>query len=152
MKPGAVGAQRGSPCGSTTGWDSGDRGERVLDQEGASQLGKPVGTYLTLTLGQLPGDTGDTFERTVRAVAEELREAATGGKPSRPGHRTGQRDITRTRWDPSPWTAPLATWHLIHQAAEYFGDYLTGGGGGRRGGGQHRRGERRADPGPGPGN
>ena len=37
----------------------------ILDNDAAQRLGKPIGHYLTLTLGELPGRMGDTFERTV---------------------------------------------------------------------------------------
>ena len=39
----------------------------ILDDNTARRLGKPIGHYLTLTLGELPGRTGETFERTVQA-------------------------------------------------------------------------------------
>ena len=124
VKPGAVGARRG---GSLREYDRDGipvTEVRVLDQEGASQLGKPVGTYLTLTLGQLPGHTGDTFERTVRAVAEELRKLLPQ-EESRPALviGLGNRDITPDAVGPIAVDCTLATRHLIHQAAEYFGDY-----------------------------
>lgn len=83
-----------------------------------------MGTYLTLTLGQLPGHTGDTFERTVRAVAEELRKLLPQ-EESRPALviGLGNRDITPDAVGPIAVDCTLATRHLIHQAAEYFGDY-----------------------------
>ena len=124
VKPGAVGAQRGVSLREYDRDGIPVTEVRVLDQEGASQLGKPVGTYLTLTLGQLPGHTGDTFERTVRAVAEELRKLLPQ-EESRPALviGLGNRDITPDAVGPIAVDCTLATRHLIHQAAEYFGDY-----------------------------
>ena len=99
---------------------------KVLDEEGAKALGKPVGTYLTLTLGQLPGRTGDAFSRTVQAVAEELRgllpEDQTGKLPALVIG-LGNRDITPDAVGPIAVDCTLATRHLIQQAAAYFGDY-----------------------------
>ena len=99
---------------------------KVLDEQGAQSLGKPVGTYLTLTLGQLPGRTGDAFSRTVQAVAEELRgllpEDKTGKLPALVIG-LGNRDITPDAVGPIAVDCTLATRHLIQQAAEYFGDY-----------------------------
>ena len=97
---------------------------RVLDESGAARLGKPVGTYLTLTLGQLPGRTGDTFRRAVRAVAAEL------GKLLPPGERVpalviglGNRAITPDGIGPTAADCTLATRHLIGPAAEFFGAF-----------------------------
>lgn len=97
---------------------------KVLDERGAQSLGKPVGTYLTLTLGQLPGRTGDAFSRTVEAVAEELRTLLPG-REDNPALviGLGNRDITPDAVGPIAVDCTLATRHLIHQAAEYFGDY-----------------------------
>ena len=97
---------------------------KVLDEEGAKQLGKPVGNYLTLTLGQLPGRTGDTFARTVQAVAEELRELLPE-EPEKPALviGLGNRDITPDAVGPIAVDCTLVTRHLIQQIPEYFGDY-----------------------------
>lgn len=97
---------------------------KVLDEEGARQLGKPIGNYLTLTLGQLPGRTGDTFSRTVQAVAEELRKLLPED-PHRPALviGLGNRDITPDAVGPIAVDCTLVTRHLIQQVPEYFGDY-----------------------------
>lgn len=97
---------------------------KVLDERGAQSLGKPVGTYLTLTLGQLPGRTGDAFARTVQAVAEEL-HTLLPGREENPALviGLGNREITPDAVGPIAVDCTLATRHLIHQAAEYFGDY-----------------------------
>ena len=42
---------------------------RVLDQEGARALGKPVGSYVTLSLEGVAIREEDIFGRAVRAVA-----------------------------------------------------------------------------------
>ena len=45
----------------------------ILDQRGAEALGKPVGTYLTLDLGEYWDRPPEGFARAVEALAEELR-------------------------------------------------------------------------------
>ena len=45
---------------------------RVLDQEGERALGKPRGTYVTLTLEGVANRAEGIFGRAVRAVAGEL--------------------------------------------------------------------------------
>ena len=95
---------------------------RVLDGTGARRLGKPVGTYLTLTLGELPGRTGDTFRRTVRAVAEELGRLLPGEEKA-PALVVGlgNRNITPDAVGPAAVDCTLATRHLIDQAACFAG-------------------------------
>ena len=97
---------------------------RVLDERGARRLGTPVGRYLTLTLGELPGRTGDTFRRTVRAVAEELARLLPGEeRASALVIGLGNRAITPDAVGPAAVDCTLATRHLIGQAAAYFGDW-----------------------------
>lgn len=97
---------------------------KVLDETGARELGKPVGSYLTLTLGQLPGRTGDTFARTTQAVAQELRKLLPEG-PDQPALviGLGNREITPDAVGPLAVDSTLVTRHLIQQVPEYFGDY-----------------------------
>ena len=110
----------------------------ILDDNAARRLGKPIGHYLTLTLGELPGRTGDTFERTVQAVTETLMGLLPKGD-TLPALviGLGNRNITPDAVGPIAIDHTLATRHLITQAPEY-----SGGGGAYRRGGQHRRGER----------
>lgn len=97
---------------------------KVLDEVGAQRLGKPAGSYLTLTMGELPGRTGDTFARAVRAVAEELRKLLPA-EENLPALviGLGNRSITPDAVGPVAVDCTLATRHLIRQAAQYFGDY-----------------------------
>ena len=96
----------------------------ILDDNAARRLGKPIGHYLTLTLGELPGRTGDTFERTVQAVTETLM----GLLPKGDTLPTlviglGNRNITPDAVGPIAIDHTLATRHLITQAPEYFGQW-----------------------------
>lgn len=96
----------------------------ILDDTAAKQMGKPVGHYLTLTLGELPGRTGDTFERTVQAVTETLIQILPKGE-TRPALviGLGNRNITPDAIGPIAVDHTLATRHLIGQAPEFFGQW-----------------------------
>ena len=48
---------------------------RILDREGEQALGKPQGTYVTLTLEGVAGRAEGVFGRAIRAVCEKLRPA-----------------------------------------------------------------------------
>lgn len=114
----------------------------ILDDAAARRLGKPIGHYLTLTLGELPGRTGDTFERTVQAVTETLMGLLPKGDtlPAwslvwAPEHHPGRCWPHRHR--PHPSHPPPH-----HPSAGVLRPVASGGGGAYRRGGQHRRGER----------
>ena len=96
----------------------------ILDDAAARRLGKPIGHYLTLTLGELPGRTGDTFERTVQAVTETLMGLLPKGD-TLPALviGLGNRNITPDAVGPIAIDHTLATRHLITQAPEYFGQW-----------------------------
>ena len=96
----------------------------ILDNDAAQRLGKPIGHYLTLTLGELPGRMGDTFERTVQAVTETLMGLLPQGDSS-PALviGLGNRNITPDAVGPIAIDHTLATRHLITQAPEYFGQW-----------------------------
>ena len=96
----------------------------ILDDTAAQQLGKPVGHYLTLTLGELPRRTGDTFERAVQAVTETLMGLLPVGD-TLPALviGLGNRDITPDAIGPIAMDHTLATRHLVGQASEYFSQW-----------------------------
>ena len=110
----------------------------ILDDAAARRLGKPIGHYLTLTLGELPGRTGDTFERTVQAVTETLMGLLPKGD-TLPALviGLGNRNITPDhRHRPHPSHPPPH-----HPGTGVLRPVASGGGGAYRRGGQHRRGE-----------
>ena len=51
---------------------------KILDENGARQLRKPVGTYLTLELGALARRERSAFARSAYALAAELRRLTAG--------------------------------------------------------------------------
>ena len=96
----------------------------VLDGEGEAALGKPRGSYVTLTLEGLAGREEDIFQRAVRAVAGELTKLLQGLPPGGlvlvAG--LGNRAITPDAIGPKVHENTLVTRHLVRQMPEHFGD------------------------------
>ena len=96
---------------------------RVLDQEGEQALGKPRGTYVTLTLEGVANRAEGIFGRAVRAVAGELapllEQAAPEGLVLVAG--LGNRAITPDAIGPKVHEHILVTRHLVEQMPEHFG-------------------------------
>ncbi len=96
---------------------------RVLDQRGEEALGKPRGSYVTLTLEGLAGREEGVFQRSVRAVAGELSELIRGIPPNGlvllAG--LGNRAITPDAVGPKVHQNTLVTRHLVRQMPEHFG-------------------------------
>ena len=96
---------------------------RILDQEGERALGKPRGTYVTLTVEGLAARREDIFRRAVRAVAGALWEL---GRELPPRELIlvvglGNRDITPDAVGPKVHDQMLVTRHLLRQMPEQFG-------------------------------
>ena len=96
---------------------------RVLDREGEQALGKPRGTYVTLTLEGVANRAEGIFGRAVRAVAGELatllEQAAPEGLVLVAG--LGNRAITPDAIGPKVHEHILVTRHLVEQMPEHFG-------------------------------
>ena len=96
---------------------------RVLDDQGEQALGKPRGSYVTLTLEGLAGREEGVFERAVRAVAGELTGLLRGVSPQGlvlvAG--LGNRAITPDAVGPKVQQNTLVTRHLVRQMPEHFG-------------------------------
>ena len=98
---------------------------RILDGRGERALGKPAGTYVTLTLDGLSRREEDAFGRGVRAVAGVL------GELMGPGHGSGgvlvvglgNRAITPDAIGPKVHEHTLVTRHLVTGVPEHFGSY-----------------------------
>ena len=93
----------------------------ILDEDGARTLGKPVGTYLTLDLDDLPRDRADVL-RAARAVAAALRSLAAlpeDGPVLVAG--LGNRAVTPDRLGPQTTDHLLVTRHLVAQLPDQFG-------------------------------
>jgi spore protease len=96
---------------------------RILDEQGAKILDKPIGLYITLELG-------DFFERThpqafaeaVRALAQEMRPMI----PEKVNHTAlivglGNRNITPDAVGPLSMESVMVTRHLVEKIPDVFG-------------------------------
>lgn len=98
---------------------------RVLDERGEQALGKPVGTYVTLTLDGLKRREEDAFGRAARAIADELRPLLTSLDQSAPVLVVGlgNRAITPDAVGPLVHQHTMVTRHLVEQVPEHFGSF-----------------------------
>ncbi len=93
----------------------------ILDDEGASALGKPVGTYITVSLPDMRRRDVDDFERGVHAVADQLRAVLTPLNA-----RTalvvglGNRSITPDAVGPLTVESTMITRHLLDRHPDLF--------------------------------
>lgn len=96
---------------------------KILDGRGEKALGKPRGTYVTLTLEGLASREEGVFQRSVRAVAGELspllEEVPEKGLVLVAG--LGNRAITPDAIGPKVHENVLITRHLVRQMPEHFG-------------------------------
>ena len=97
---------------------------RILNDQGAKALGKPVGTYVTLTLEGLARREQDAFGRAARAVAAELSALL----KLEPGESVlvvglGNRAITPDNIGPKAADHTMVTRHLVEQVPEHFGSF-----------------------------
>ena len=96
----------------------------ILDEQGASSLGKPVGSYVTVQLDALARREEDAFGRAARAIAAEL-----GGLLRLPEGAAclvvglGNRAITPDAIGPGVADHTMVTRHLVEQVPEHFGSF-----------------------------
>ena len=96
----------------------------ILDEQGASSLGKPVGSYVTVQLEALARREEDAFGRAARAIAAEL-----NGLLKLPEEATclvvglGNRAITPDAIGPGVADHTMVTRHLVEQVPEHFGSF-----------------------------
>lgn len=98
---------------------------RISNEQGERALGKPAGTYVTLTLDGLQRREEDAFGRGARAVAGVLRELM-GPESGQRGVLVvglGNRAITPDAIGPKVHEHTLVTRHLVQQAPEHFGTF-----------------------------
>ena len=110
-----------------TGEREGFRSETVhiLDERGEQALGKPAGTYVTLTMDGLQRREEDAFGRGARAVAGVLRElmGPEGEKGGALVVGLGNRAITPDAIGPKVHEHTLVTRHLVEGVPEHFGSF-----------------------------
>ncbi len=100
---------------------------RILDKAGEDALGKPPGTYITLTLDGLQRQEEDSFSRAVRAVAGELSTLLPSSVEKSPVlvAGLGNRAITPDAIGPKVHEHTLVTRHLISHVPEHFGHFRS---------------------------
>ncbi len=98
---------------------------RVLDKQGAQALGKPIGTYATVTLDGLKRREEDAFGRAARAIAGELRPLLGELPEDAPVlvAGLGNRAITPDAIGPLVHEYTMVTRHLVEQVPEHFGAF-----------------------------
>lgn len=98
---------------------------RVLDERGAQALGKPPGTYITLTLDGLKRREEDAFGRASRAIAGQLRPLLGALSDDAPilVAGLGNRAITPDAIGPLVHQHTMVTRHLVQQVPEHFGAF-----------------------------
>ena len=98
---------------------------QVLDKRGEQALGKPVGTYVTLTLDGLKRREEDAFGRAARAIAGELAPLLACLDESAPVLVVGlgNRAITPDAIGPLVHQHTMVTRHLVEQVPEHFGAF-----------------------------
>ena len=97
----------------------------ILDERGEQALGKPAGTYVTLTMDGLQRREEDAFGRCARAVAGVLRELM-GPEEEKGGALVvglGNRAITPDAIGPKVHEYTLVTRHLVEGVPEHFGSF-----------------------------
>lgn len=97
---------------------------RILDEEGAAALEKPVGTYVTLLLDGLARREEDAFPRAARALGAELSELLKlpEGAPALVVG-LGNRAITPDAVGPKAAEHTMVTRHLVERVPEHFGAF-----------------------------
>ena len=98
---------------------------QVLDKRGEQTLGKPVGTYVTLTLDGLKRREEDAFPRAAQAIAGELRDLLSPLDERAPVLVVGlgNRAITPDAIGPLVHQHTMVTRHLVEQIPEHFGAF-----------------------------
>ena len=94
----------------------------ILDGKGARELGKPEGTYITLTLDGLQRREEDAFGRASQAVAHQLRQLLGSLPPDGPVlvAGLGNRAITPDAIGPLVHRHTMVTRHLVERMPEHF--------------------------------
>jgi spore protease len=100
---------------------------RILDEQGARALGKPVGTYVTVDISALSHGEPSVFARTVQALSDELRPLLplVSGRPALVVG-LGNREITPDAVGPLTAGHLMVTRHLVDKLPDRFGQLRPG--------------------------
>jgi len=95
---------------------------KILDEKGEQSLGKPKGTYITITLPENHDE--EQFTNACLALSAELRELISdGGKEQILVVGLGNRYITPDNLGPNSLRHTMVTRHLVERVKEYFGNF-----------------------------
>ncbi|HHU06423.1 MAG TPA: GPR endopeptidase [Clostridiales bacterium] len=95
---------------------------KILDEKGEQSLGKPKGTYITITLPDEHEE--DAFDNACFALSSELRELISdSGKEQILVVGLGNRYITPDNLGPNTLRHTMVTRHLVERVKEYFGNF-----------------------------
>jgi len=100
----------------------------ILDENGAREIGKPVGTYITVELTNLIKRENDAFKKAVLAISEELRDmiednGAKGMNVLIAG--LGNRNITPDAIGPAVIDNVMVTRHLHYKMPDEFKSFAN---------------------------
>ncbi len=96
---------------------------KVINDEGAMQIEKPVGSYVTLMLDPLIKREEDAFSRCAEAIAFELRELLPSKANSALICGIGNPAVTPDAVGPIAVEHIMVTRHMIERLPRYFGSY-----------------------------
>ncbi len=96
----------------------------ILDEEGATALGKPQGIYYTLTTTPLTQRQEGGFQRGVKILGDLIGQLLTSLSPTEPVLVVGlgNGEITPDALGPLVWKHTLVTRHLVASVPDHFGD------------------------------
>lgn len=95
---------------------------KILDEMGEQSLGKPKGTYITITLPENHDE--EQFTNACLALSTELRELINdSGKEQILVVGLGNRYITPDNLGPNSLRHTMVTRHLVEKVKEYFGNF-----------------------------
>jgi spore protease len=95
---------------------------KILNEEGERELGKPVGTYVTIELDDFVNREDAAFSRGAAAVSREISDLLKINKDQRVlvvG--LGNGAITPDAIGPKTARHTMVTWHLVEKIPEHFG-------------------------------
>ncbi len=94
---------------------------KILDEDGAKKLSKPIGSYTTVELHGISRRDTDSFPRAIRAVAHELSALLPKGNGTVLVAGLGNRGITPDAIGSSAISHVMVTRHLVDTLPEIFG-------------------------------
>lgn len=94
---------------------------RILDEEGAKALGKPIGSYTTVELSGISRRDAESFPKAIKAVANELSGILPQGDGSVLVVGLGNEGITPDAVGKSTVEHIMVTRHLVEKFPEVFG-------------------------------